>query len=75
MNNAVWKKIKELDWSYLLAYLNAIIAILKMMMGSDVMGIITYLLLAVFWILCSICCRIHDFMEVMTEEVDDEPNV
>ena len=75
MNKTFWKKIKEIDWNYLLAYLNAIIAFTKLLMGGEIMGVLSYVLFAIFWILCSICTRVQDFMEVMTEEIDDEPVV
>ena len=67
MNKTFWKKIKEIDWNYLLAYLNAIIAFTKLLMGGEIMGVLSYVLFAIFWILCSICTRVQDFMEVTTE--------
>ena len=75
MIKAVWKKVKEVDWSYLLAYLNALIAFIKLSMGGEIMSVLSYVLFAIFWILCSICTRVQDFMEVMTEEIEDEPVV
>ena len=72
MNKTFWKKIKEIDWNYLLAYL---IAFTKLLMGGEIMGVLSYVLFAIFWILCSICTRVQDFMEVMTEEIEDEPVV
>ena len=75
MIKAVWKKVKEVDWSYLLAYLNALIAFIKLSMGGEIMSVLSYVLFAIFWILCSICTRVQDFMEVMTEEIDDEATI
>ena len=75
MIKAVWKKVKEVDWSYLLAYLNALIAFIKLSMGGEIMSVLSYVLFAIFWILCSICTRVQDFMEIMTEEIEDDPVV
>ena len=75
MIKAVWKKVKEVDWSSLLAYLNALIAFIKLSMGGEIMSVLSYVLFAIFWILCSICTRVQDFMEIMTEEIEDDPVV
>ena len=75
MNKTIWKKILDFEWNYLLAYLNALIAFIKLSLGDEIMSVLSYVLFAIFWILCSICSRVKDFMEVMTEEIDDEQTV
>ena len=64
-------KVKQLDEFIF----DAIIAFTKLLMGGEIMGVLSYVLFAIFWILCSICTRVQDFMEVMTEEIEDESAV